>query len=356
MTVLTLERVVRCYEHRAEGHRIEALRAPSLEVGSGEIIAVIGANGSGKSTLLETLAFLQRPCEGRVLLHGRDPWAENQALQARRHCPALLQKTVLFSGSVLDNVTTGLRWAGTAPGEVKSRAREALEAVGLTGFEQRRHTELSGGEARRVALARVLALNSDVLVLDEPAAGLDAESAHRVISLIRRLNKERGTTVILASHGLERAVSLSTRVVTCVDGHLIDANLDNHTVGTMSRVEEGWAYHDHLGWNHVFADGSLAHDDWAGLGPRVGKVRVAVSAAGVQVRAPTAEGPSSLRGEVDSIRRDQDRARVRVRLSPRRQKVRASLELDDLDRLALSLGSTVELVFAPRSVIVLPRR
>jgi len=356
MSVLSLDRVVRCYEHRAEGHRIEAIRATSLEVQPGEIVAVLGANGSGKSTLLELLSFLERPCEGRVLLNGQDPWAEDRALQARRHCPALLQKTVLFSGSVLDNVTTGLRWAGVAPAEAQQRAQQALEAVGLSGFERRRHVELSGGEARRVALARVLALDSEVLVLDEPAAGLDAESAHRVISLIRRLNKERGTTVILASHRLDRAVSLSTRVVTCIGGHLIDANLDNHTVGTMTRAEGGWAYDDHIGWSHVFDDGSLAQDDWAGLGPREGRVRVAVSAARVRIRAPGEGGKPSLRGEVDSIRREKDRARVRVRLPPRRQKVRASLTLDELDQLGLALGSTVELVFAPGSVFVLPRR
>jgi energy-coupling factor transporter ATP-binding protein EcfA2 len=355
MTVLALEKVVRCYGHRGSGHDIEALRASSLAVRRGEIVAVLGANGSGKSTLLETLAFLHPPCEGRVLLEGEDPWAKDRALQARRHCPALLQKTVLFSGSVLDNVTTGLRWTGTRPEEARTRALRALDSVGLAGFEGRRHTELSGGEARRVALARVLALESEVLVLDEPAAGLDAESAHRVISLIRRLAQERGTTVILASHGLERAVSLSTRVVTCMGGHLIDANLDNHTVGTMTRDEGGWAYRDHLGWSHVFADEAMARDRWAGIGPREGRVRVAVPAARIAVSAPTEGGPPSLRGEVDTIRREQDRARVRVRLPPRRQKVRATIALDALDRLGLSLGSTVELTFAPGSVFVLPR-
>jgi energy-coupling factor transporter ATP-binding protein EcfA2 len=354
VSVLELQRVVRSYEHRAEGHQVEVLRAPGLKVGRGEIVAVLGANGSGKSTLLETLAFLQRPCEGRVLLDGADPWAEERSLQARRRCPALLQKTVLFSTSVLDNVMAGPRWAGVARPAARDRARRALEAVDLASLERRSHTELSGGEARRVALARVLALESEVLVLDEPTAGLDAESSHRVAGLIRQLNRDRGTTVIMASHSLERAVSLAHRVVTLVDGLLVNANLDNRSVGTMTRVASGWEYRDHLGWRHVFEGTELVRDAWSRLGPREGRVQVAVPAAKVLLRQARGDGPASLRGALDTIRHERGHARVRVRLPPRRQKVRAHIELAVLEQLDLSLGSQVELAFQPSSVFVLP--
>lgn len=353
--MLALERVVRCYQHRAEDHQLEALRAPNMRVEQGEIVAVLGANGSGKSTLLETLAFLQQPCEGRVLLDDMDPWAEDRSLQARRRCPALLQKTVLFSTSVLDNVIVGLKWAGIPPREARDRALRALKAVGLAGFERRSHTELSGGEARRVALARVLALESEMLVLDEPTAGLDAESSHRVAGLIRQINRQRGTTVVLASHSLERAVSLASRVVTMVDGHLVNANLDNRSIGSMTRVKGGWEYRDHLGWRHVFDEDTLVRDAWAGLGPREGRVQVAVPAAKVGLRTPRGEGPTSMRGELDTIRREGGHARVRVRLPPRRQKVRALIELTDLEHLGLKLGAQVELAFEPSSVFVFPR-
>lgn len=355
MSVLTLERVVRCYHHQPDGHRIEALRAPALQVERGEILTVLGANGSGKSTLLETLCFLQRPCEGRVLLHGEDPWATETTLQARRRCPALLQKTVLFSTTVLDNVTMGPTWAGKPQAEARRQALWALEAVGLSGFEQRRHSELSGGEARRVALARVLALDSDVLVLDEPTAGLDAESTHRVADLIRDLNRTRGTTVVLASHNLERAVSLATRVVTLVDGLLVNANLDNRSLGTMARTPEGWEYRDHLGWRLVLPEPTIVRDPWAGLGPREGRVQLAVSATKVGLRRPGGGDTAGLCGAVDTIRRDRDGARVRVRLNPSRQKVRARIELTDLESLNLRLGDPVELYFEPGSVHVLPR-
>ncbi len=356
MTVLELDHVVRCYRHRADGHEVVALRAPTLKVAPGEIVAVLGANGSGKSTLLETLAFLRRPCEGRVLLDGADPWGSDRALAARRRCPALLQKTVLFSTSVLDNVTTGLGWVGLSPPEARSRALEALAVVGLQGFERRRHTELSGGEARRVALARVLALQSDVLVLDEPTAGLDAESTHRVAGLIRTLNQKRGTTVVLASHSVERAVSLASRVVTLVDGLLVDSNLDNRSLGTMSREGEVWCYRDHKGWQHRFDDAAFVRDSWAGIGPREGRVQVAVSAACVRLKPAREMACSGLVGELDSIRLEGDLARVRLRIVPQRQKIRARIELSELERQQLGLGVRVEVDFTAGSVYVLPLR
>lgn len=354
MSLLELDRVLQCYSHGAEGRVVEALRAASLRVERGEVVAVLGANGSGKSTLLETLAFLRRPRQGRILLDGADPWKGGGALAARRRCPILLQKTVLFSTSVLGNVTFGPRMMGLSETEASARAERALDAVGLGGFEGRRHTELSGGEARRVALARVLAMESDLLVLDEPTAGLDAESTHRVATLIRRANRERGTTVILASHSLERAVSLATRVVTLLAGHLVDANLDNRSVGTMRRCGGGWEYRDHLGWLHVFGEAAFAVDAWSRLGPREGRVHVAVPAAGVRLGAPGEGGATSLCGEVDSIRRERGHARVRVRLPPRRQKVRAQLTLQEIERLGLHLGAPVSLAFEPGSVRVFP--
>ena len=110
---------------------MEALHVPRLEVEAGEIVAVAGPNGSGKSTLLETMAFLQRPDEGRVLLDGRDVWAEGKALTARRRCPILLQRTVLFRRTLLQNVAYGLQVRGLGRPESLRRARAMLEEVGV---------------------------------------------------------------------------------------------------------------------------------------------------------------------------------------------------------------------------------
>jgi len=355
VSLLSLERVVQHHRQRASGEPVEALRVGQLEVQRGEVLAVLGANGSGKSTLLETMAFLRPPDQGRVLLGGDDPWPSDGALAARRRCPMLLQKTLLFSTTVLGNVTFGLRLRGLDADSARSRALRALDRVGLAGFEQRRHHELSGGEARRVALARVLALDCDLLVLDEPTAGLDAEGSLRVEQLVRELSRERGATVVLSSHSQRRAVALASRVVTLVEGHLVPVNLDNRALGRLRRVAEGWEFRAHAGWVHVFDERSFAVDAWAGIGPCEGPVHMGLSAQGVRLRPPGAPGPASLEGEVDTIRREADASRVRLRL-PQGQRVRARVPLGELERSGVRLGGRAALVFAPGSVYLVPTR
>lgn len=223
MTLFQLQGVVRRYREQHSGCAFDALRVDELTIEAGETVSVTGANGSGKSTLLETLAFLYRPDEGRVLLQGTDVWAESKDLWARRQIPMLLQKTTLFSGSVFKNVTFGLRCRNLPRDEVFRLAESALELVGMKRLAYRRHDELSGGEKRRVALARVLALETPTIVLDEPTASLDRESEEIVEDLIRCLKRERGVTVIMANHDLEQATRLSDRVLALQNGNVTQA-------------------------------------------------------------------------------------------------------------------------------------
>jgi energy-coupling factor transporter ATP-binding protein EcfA2 len=221
-----LENVVRRYRPLHCGQAIEALRVPSLKVAPGEILAVVGPNGSGKSTLLETMAFLAPPDEGRVLLDGRDAWAEGRALAARRRCPMLLQRSVLFKTSVLGNVMYGLRARGVRRAEARHKAQEVLRQVGLEGLARRTHRELSGGERQRVALARLLALEPETLLLDEPTAHVDRANAQLIDEIIRRLHADAAMTVILASHDRRQAESLADRVVALLDGRLLTGTGD----------------------------------------------------------------------------------------------------------------------------------
>ncbi len=360
MSQYLLERVARRYP-QAGGAGRDALRVPQLQVEQGEILAVLGPNGSGKSTLLETMAFLARPDEGRLLFRGRDPWAGGDALQARRRCPMLLQRTVLFSGSVQANASFGPRMLGLSAQETARRAHEALRWVGMEELASRRHDELSGGEARRVALARILALQGEVLLLDEPTAGLDVQAALELEKLILRLNRQRGTTVILTSHSLRQATKLAQRIVTMADGRLIPANMDNRTLGHMTRVAEGWRFQDHRGWQHLFREADLARDDWADIGPRQGAVQVAVCATDVLVR-PWEEGAAGgLRGEVRALRQVHSPADARSE-GERSCLLRVGLAggprlralLGEAGRI--TLGTPVSLGFRPRSVYVLPAR
>lgn len=209
-----LEGIVRRYQTAARGRRIEALRVPTLQVAPGEILGVVGPNGCGKSTLLETMAFLTKPDEGRILLDGRDVWSQKKVLDARRRCPMLLQRTVLFKKSVLGNVKYGLRLRGVSPVESQKKAERVLDLVRLGELGHRRYRELSGGERQRVALARILVLEPDVLLLDEPTAHIDYENAQLIEQIIRDLHAKSQTTVILASHDQRQAQALADRVIT----------------------------------------------------------------------------------------------------------------------------------------------
>ncbi len=220
-----LEDVVRRYEGLRGGGSVEALRVPRLEVEAGEALAVVGPNGSGKSTLLETMGFLHRPEEGRVLLDGADVWREGRGLEARRRCPLLLQKTVLFNRTVVENVMYGLRVRGLGAREARVRAEAVLRQVGLDELGDRGHRELSGGERQRAALARVLALEPEVLLLDEPTAQIDQENARVIEEVIGGLRERTQMTVILASHDLEQARRLADRIVTLVGGRLVEASI-----------------------------------------------------------------------------------------------------------------------------------
>lgn len=214
-----LERVLRCYREERTGAAVEALRIEALELAPGETVAVCGANGAGKSTLLELCAGLQRPDRGTVTVDGVELWQDGPGtLAARRKVPILLQKTVLFSGSVLGNALYGLHARGDRGAPARQRAAAALDAVGLRPLARRRQDELSSGEARRVALARVLALEAPALVLDEPTTGLDRESQAAVEGLIARLGQQERRTILVATHDRRQAEALATRIVTLAAG------------------------------------------------------------------------------------------------------------------------------------------
>jgi len=217
---IRLEAVACRYRNSRTGGQVDALSPTTLEVSPGEILAVAGPNGSGKSTLLETMAFLRRPDEGRIMLDDSDPWKEDNLLAARRRVPMLLQKTVLFSMSAAANVAYGLQVRGIPPLESATLAGNALDTVGLSALANRRHNELSFGEKRRVALARVLVLDAPVMVLDEPFAGLDPDSAGKVRMAIKLANNARNATIILSCHTPADVAGLTTRVINIAGGKL----------------------------------------------------------------------------------------------------------------------------------------
>ncbi len=172
----------------------------ALTIDSGRLYTLAGANGAGKSTLLGILAFLTPPTTGEILYAGeRIDWKSDIVRGLRRKVTLLHQSPYLFGGTVFRNVAYGLSARGIAGEDALRAVDRALETVGLEGFRDRDARELSGGEAQRVAMARALAPAPEVLLLDEPLANIDRETAGVLEAVIASL-PSRGTTVVMTTH------------------------------------------------------------------------------------------------------------------------------------------------------------
>jgi thiamine transport system ATP-binding protein len=189
----------------------QVLDRVSLSVRRGEVVALLGPSGSGKTTLLRVIAGLLRPDGGSVWIGGRDV----TALAAhQRHVGLVFQDDQLFPHhDVAGNISFGLRIAKWPRDDQHARVRELLDLVGLPGFERRRVDELSGGEARRVALARSLAPRPAVLLLDEPLSGLDRELHDRLAADLAALLRATGTTALMVTHDRDEAALVADRAV-----------------------------------------------------------------------------------------------------------------------------------------------
>jgi ABC-type sulfate/molybdate transport systems ATPase subunit len=202
------------------------LRIAHLEISAGEIVGLVGPNGSGKTTLLHLLSFLKKPQSGQLEFFG-EPVRNIDNPFMRRKVALLLQNPYLFHETVLANILWGLRLRGVKSEDAKKTAREALEMVGLSGFEQRYAPSLSGGEAQRVALARSLALKPSVLLLDEPFNHMDREAVRLTEDLVVRWRRDHGTTVVFTSHAIEKLQAVAHRVVHLWQGRIVPTGPDN---------------------------------------------------------------------------------------------------------------------------------
>ena len=210
--VFTLQQV----EVRYNGRGV--LSIDDLQVFEHETLVVLGPNGAGKSTLLRLLNFLEPPTRGRILYRGA-PLSYPVPLGLRRRVTTLFQRPVLLSRSVRANIAYGLELRGGASPPAVERWLAHLDLIGLAGAHAR---TLSGGEAQRVALARALAVEPEVLLLDEPTANLDPTNQRLVEGMIQDLRAARTTTQVLVTHNVFQARRLADRVAMLLGGRLIE--------------------------------------------------------------------------------------------------------------------------------------
>jgi tungstate transport system ATP-binding protein len=207
----------------------QILEGIDLQVEEGEVMALIGPTGSGKTTLLRLIDLLEEPSCGAILLEGRDVsrLLERERLMLRRRMAMVFQKPVMFKASVKENVSYGLKVRGI---KALGKVDLLLKAVGLQGYAHRDATTLSGGEMQRIALARALIVEPELLLLDEPTANLDPRSTASVEELIRGLQ----TTVIMATHNMNQCKRLSDRVAVLHEGRLAAVGRPEEVLGAKS--------------------------------------------------------------------------------------------------------------------------
>ena len=206
-------------------YEIHALKQVSLEIRDGQFIGLIGHTGSGKSTLVQHLNGLVKATSGHIYFNGEDIYSENYDMRRLRSKVGLVfqyPEHQLFEVDVLSDVCFGPKNQGLSQEDAEKRAREALRMVGISEeYEKQSPFDLSGGQKRRVAIAGVLAMEPEVLILDEPTAGLDPRGRDEILDQISLLHKERGITVILVSHSMEDVAKYVERIIVMNQGEVM---------------------------------------------------------------------------------------------------------------------------------------
>ena len=204
--------------------RVAALQGVTLEIGRGELVAVMGSSGSGKTTFMNVLGCLDRATRGSYRLAGRDVAdlsSDQRATVRNREIGFVFQSFNLVPRtSALENVELPLVYGGVAPAEQRDRARAALRAVGLEGRDGFLPSQLSGGQQQRVAIARALVNRPSLLLADEPTGNLDTRTSLELLALFQKLNREEGITIVIVTHEHDIA-RYAGRVVTFRDGCII---------------------------------------------------------------------------------------------------------------------------------------
>lgn len=252
----------------------QALKDINLELQDGQFIGVIGHTGSGKSTLIQHLNGLLKGTSGAIYYNGKNIYEDGYDMKSLRSKVGLVfqyPEHQLFEADVFTDVCFGPKNQGLSQEEVEKRAYEALKQVGLKEkYYKASPFELSGGQKRRVAIAGILAMNPDVLILDEPTAGLDPRGRDEILDQVAKLHKERGITVVLVSHSMEDVARYVERIIVMNKGRVMFDDTPRAVFQHYKELEEvglaapqvTYLMHDlqNAGWSDIAADATTVEE------------------------------------------------------------------------------------------------
>lgn len=226
-----------CFSYEEEGE--PAVKHVSLSVPKGAFYAVLGQNGSGKSTLAKLMNGLYKPTSGKVTVYGMDTADEEKTWEIRQRAGMVFQNpdNQLVATVVKDDVAFGLENIGVPHEDMPGRIEQALRDVGMQEFADRSPHHLSGGQKQRVAIAGVLAMRSDIIIFDEATAMLDPKGRQEVFSVVQRLNKSMGLTVVWITHFMEEA-ALADRVFVMHDGETVQEGTPAEVFAQADKLKE----------------------------------------------------------------------------------------------------------------------
>ena len=225
--------------YRGEEAVVAAVKDLSLEIQRGSFTVILGHNGSGKSTLAKMLNGLNKPTSGDIFVDGINTKDEEREIEVKRKVGMVFQNpdNQIIASIVEEDVAFGPENLGVPPKEIKERVNDALKSVGMLDFKESTPHRLSGGQKQRIAIAGIIAMQPECLVLDEPTAMLDPKGRAEIIETLIRLNKEKGITVVLITHYMEEAQN-ADRVLVMNDGEIIADDVPKVIFSDVERLKE----------------------------------------------------------------------------------------------------------------------
>jgi putative ABC transport system ATP-binding protein len=213
---------------------VNALKDATLKIDAGEFVSIVGKSGSGKSTLMNLIGGLDSPTSGKIIFNGANLAAMSRkelAIHRRFSVGMIFQSfNLIYYRSALDNIKLALIFGGLSRQSRHKRAQELVEMVGLTGRQDHKPGELSGGESQRVAIARALANKPKVILADEPTGNLDSSTSEEIINHLISLNKSFGITILMVTHDMEIAERVSDKIIRLADGHIFEIKTIQHEI------------------------------------------------------------------------------------------------------------------------------